>query len=171
MAFSHLLNQPCINREDALPMMVACHWSACPATFKTFDRTTAGLSRHQETRLHPLSHQMPGAARALIRRLAPRRLVQRRHLATLSTTRPVEPEQEDCCGGGCRHCVWDTYAEELRDWQERQAGRLSPSPQTQLPVRTVSTGIALHESTSAEPGRTRTPSDIYVCECGRTWLR
>ena len=31
---------------------------------------------------------------------------------------PVEPDLNECCGNGCTPCVFDTYAEEKRHWQE-----------------------------------------------------
>ena len=30
---------------------------------------------------------------------------------------PVPPE--NCCLSGCQHCVWDVYADELREYQEK----------------------------------------------------
>ncbi|MFV0284032.1 MAG: oxidoreductase-like domain-containing protein [Castellaniella sp.] len=31
---------------------------------------------------------------------------------------PVEPDLNECCGNGCEPCVFDTYAEERRVWQQ-----------------------------------------------------
>lgn len=31
---------------------------------------------------------------------------------------PIEPDLNDCCGNGCEPCVFDTYIEEKRAWQE-----------------------------------------------------
>lgn len=31
---------------------------------------------------------------------------------------PVEPDLNECCGNGCTPCVYDTYADERRRWQE-----------------------------------------------------
>ncbi|TAN29929.1 MAG: oxidoreductase-like protein [Castellaniella sp.] len=31
---------------------------------------------------------------------------------------PVEPDLNECCGNGCTPCVFDTYAEDKRRWQE-----------------------------------------------------
>lgn len=31
---------------------------------------------------------------------------------------PVEPDLNACCGNGCEPCVFDTYAEERRAWQQ-----------------------------------------------------
>jgi predicted AlkP superfamily pyrophosphatase or phosphodiesterase len=47
---------------------------------------------------------------------------------------PVQPSSEDCCQGGCTHCVFDLYdeameryRERLRAWQQRQpASRIGP---------------------------------------------
>jgi len=43
---------------------------------------------------------------------------------------PVEPDLNECCGNGCEPCVFDTYAEErrawqqaLKDWEERHRDR------------------------------------------------
>ncbi|MER1966442.1 oxidoreductase-like domain-containing protein [Castellaniella sp. GW247-6E4] len=35
--------------------------------------------------------------------------------------RPLEPEEpdlNDCCGNGCEPCVFDTYIEEKRAWEQ-----------------------------------------------------
>ena len=41
---------------------------------------------------------------------------------TMSTvsTKPAPPEDYECCESGCSPCVWDTYYEDLKDWQEQQ---------------------------------------------------
>ena len=31
---------------------------------------------------------------------------------------PIEPDLNECCGNGCCPCVFDTYAEEKRSWQQ-----------------------------------------------------
>lgn len=31
---------------------------------------------------------------------------------------PVEPDLNECCGNGCEPCVFDTYAEKRRAWQQ-----------------------------------------------------
>ena len=31
---------------------------------------------------------------------------------------PVEPDLNACCGNGCDPCIFDTYAEERRAWQQ-----------------------------------------------------
>ena len=31
---------------------------------------------------------------------------------------PVEPDLNECCGNGCTPCVFDTYADERRRWQD-----------------------------------------------------
>jgi len=31
---------------------------------------------------------------------------------------PIEPDLNECCGNGCEPCVFDTYAEEKRAWQQ-----------------------------------------------------
>lgn len=31
---------------------------------------------------------------------------------------PVEPDLNECCGNGCTPCVFDTYAEAKRAWQQ-----------------------------------------------------
>lgn len=37
-------------------------------------------------------------------------------------TKPVKPENDDCCGGGgCCPCVWDAYFNQLDLWEEQQA--------------------------------------------------
>lgn len=43
---------------------------------------------------------------------------------------PVRPSSEDCCQGGCTHCVFDLhdvalerYRERLSAWQKRHADR------------------------------------------------
>ena len=98
------------------------------------------------------------------------RLLSVRWFGIRSNSKPPEPEPEDCCSGGCRHCVWDTYAEELREWEEQVKGERG-LPLDEQPQPSISTGTSLHESSDTEPGRVRKPSDIYICECGRPWLR
>ncbi|MGX5659100.1 oxidoreductase-like domain-containing protein [Castellaniella ginsengisoli] len=48
---------------------------------------------------------------------------------------PVEPDLNECCGNGCEPCVFDTYAEERRawqqavkDWEERHRNRAGATP-------------------------------------------
>ncbi|MGA0583587.1 MAG: oxidoreductase-like domain-containing protein [Castellaniella sp.] len=48
---------------------------------------------------------------------------------------PVEPDLNACCGNGCEPCVFDTYAEERRtwqqavkDWEERHRNRAGAAP-------------------------------------------
>ena len=50
---------------------------------------------------------------------------------------PVEPDLNECCGNGCTPCVFDTYAEERRawqqavkDWEARQSARAGTAPET-----------------------------------------
>ncbi|WP_322994592.1 oxidoreductase-like domain-containing protein [Castellaniella sp.] len=31
---------------------------------------------------------------------------------------PIEPDLNECCGNGCTPCVYDTYADEKRAWQQ-----------------------------------------------------
>ena len=31
---------------------------------------------------------------------------------------PIEPDLNECCGNGCEPCVFDTYAEDRRAWQQ-----------------------------------------------------
>jgi len=38
-----------------------------------------------------------------------------------TTSKPSKPENDDCCGGGCCPCVWDTYFTQLDLWQEQEA--------------------------------------------------
>lgn len=34
--------------------------------------------------------------------------------------RPTPPEDWECCESECSPCVWDTYYEELREWNAEQ---------------------------------------------------
>lgn len=34
--------------------------------------------------------------------------------------KPTRPDDDDCCGGGCSPCVWDTYNQQLSLWLEQQ---------------------------------------------------
>ena len=40
-------------------------------------------------------------------------------------TKPIEKPQQpadcECCEAGCSPCVWDTYYEALKLWQEQEA--------------------------------------------------
>ena len=31
---------------------------------------------------------------------------------------PKPPSNQECCGDGCRHCVWTTYFQDLKKYQE-----------------------------------------------------
>ncbi|KAJ3191709.1 hypothetical protein HK101_007481 [Irineochytrium annulatum] len=33
---------------------------------------------------------------------------------------PPAPGPEDCCMGGCAHCVWDIYEDEFNEWKKRR---------------------------------------------------
>jgi hypothetical protein len=36
--------------------------------------------------------------------------------------KPIEPADDDCCGGGaCHPCVWDNYYSKLQQWRIQQA--------------------------------------------------
>lgn len=34
--------------------------------------------------------------------------------------KPIPPADGECCENGCEPCIWDTYYEALRLWQEEQ---------------------------------------------------
>lgn len=36
------------------------------------------------------------------------------------SARPEPPEDWECCESECSPCVWDTYYEELREWNAQQ---------------------------------------------------
>ena len=36
-------------------------------------------------------------------------------------SKPVKPDNDDCCGGGCCPCVWDVYFNQLDLWEEQEA--------------------------------------------------
>ena len=40
--------------------------------------------------------------------------------------KPLPPEDYECCESACEPCVWDTYYEELREWQRQQAAAKKP---------------------------------------------
>lgn len=51
---------------------------------------------------------------------------------------PYEPDLNDCCGNGCEPCVFDTYIEEkrrweqaMKEWEVRQASRTGHPAQDQ----------------------------------------
>ncbi len=31
---------------------------------------------------------------------------------------PKPPSNQECCGDGCRHCVWTTYFQDLKKYKE-----------------------------------------------------
>ncbi|XP_031495697.1 uncharacterized protein LOC116261198 [Nymphaea colorata] len=35
---------------------------------------------------------------------------------------PEKPLPGDCCGGGCNPCVWDTYYEQLEEYNNSRSG-------------------------------------------------
>lgn len=34
--------------------------------------------------------------------------------------KPERPNGDECCGGGCCPCIWDTYYEILGQWEEQE---------------------------------------------------
>ncbi|GAA0691906.1 hypothetical protein GCM10009104_18630 [Marinobacterium maritimum] len=34
--------------------------------------------------------------------------------------KPIPPADGECCESACEPCVWDSYYEEMRLWQEEQ---------------------------------------------------
>lgn len=38
----------------------------------------------------------------------------------LMSDKPIPPADGECCENGCEPCIWDTYYEALRLWQEEQ---------------------------------------------------
>lgn len=39
---------------------------------------------------------------------------------SIMSERPQPPEDWECCESECSPCVWDTYYEELRQWNAKQ---------------------------------------------------
>lgn len=37
--------------------------------------------------------------------------------------KPIPPADGECCESECSPCVWDSYYEELRLWQQQEAAR------------------------------------------------
>jgi len=37
--------------------------------------------------------------------------------------KPQPPGEYDCCESGCDPCVWDTYYEDLKEWQTAEKAR------------------------------------------------
>ncbi|MDY6891752.1 MAG: oxidoreductase-like domain-containing protein [Pseudomonadota bacterium] len=35
--------------------------------------------------------------------------------------KPIPPAEGECCENGCQPCVWESYHEALRQWQQRQS--------------------------------------------------
>lgn len=35
--------------------------------------------------------------------------------------KPIRPEDDDCCGGNCCPCVWDTFYKARKEWKDQQA--------------------------------------------------
>ncbi|MET4001146.1 hypothetical protein ABIE60_003169 [Marinobacterium sp. MBR-109] len=42
---------------------------------------------------------------------------------SMMSDKPTPPADGECCENGCEPCVWDTYYEALRQWQEEQSRR------------------------------------------------
>jgi hypothetical protein len=50
-------------------------------------------------------------------------------------TRPQEPGPDECCGQGCRMCVWDMYQEKLDRYEDDiRAWELGRSPMSAAPA-------------------------------------
>lgn len=39
------------------------------------------------------------------------------------TEKPQPPGEYECCESACSPCVWDTYYEDLREWQAAQQAK------------------------------------------------
>jgi cytochrome-b5 reductase len=44
-------------------------------------------------------------------------------MESIMSDKPTPPADGECCECGCDPCVWDTYYEELRQWQEQQTNQ------------------------------------------------
>jgi len=42
--------------------------------------------------------------------------------------KPTSPEDWECCESNCTPCVWDTYYEELREWNVAQKAEPTSQP-------------------------------------------
>lgn len=50
--------------------------------------------------------------------------------------KPKPPASNECCGGGaCCPCVWDTYFEQLKRWQESQTPESKKAEQYVQPLQ------------------------------------
>lgn len=38
--------------------------------------------------------------------------------------KPLKPLDSDCCGSGCKVCVFDIFEKQLKDWEERCCQKL-----------------------------------------------
>lgn len=45
-------------------------------------------------------------------------------------SKPQRPADDDCCGGGCCPCVWDTYNTQLAEWLRNQGQEMEDIKQT-----------------------------------------
>jgi hypothetical protein len=45
--------------------------------------------------------------------------------------KPTPPEDWECCESECSPCVWDTYYEDLREWQAQQKQQASSTDSDQ----------------------------------------
>ena len=43
--------------------------------------------------------------------------------------KPTPPEDYECCESECSPCVWDTYYDEVREWQAEQTAAKNAAEQ------------------------------------------
>ncbi|CAG0912917.1 unnamed protein product [Notodromas monacha] len=64
----------------------------------------------------------------------------------LDSVPPRKPEPEECCGQGCKSCVFDVYENELRIWE--QGGEVSSCDEVSQDVYSEFVLTAVSEDTS-----------------------
>lgn len=46
--------------------------------------------------------------------------------------KPTPPEDYECCESACSPCVWDTYYDEMREWQAEQTALKNSAAKSEI---------------------------------------
>ena len=51
--------------------------------------------------------------------------------------KPTPPEDYECCESGCSPCVWDTYYDDVQEWQTEQKAEKQAAEQAAVDVKSA----------------------------------
>lgn len=79
-----------------------------------------------------------------------------------SVRKPQEPEPEDCCGNGCKDCVWVDYEKAVEEWRAAQGSPSTPAEDNGERPAEVRAPVddQTHESSEQNSGNVVLPPDV-----------